>query len=125
MNKLESPALAAWRANPFFVLEIKPDASRADVERVGQRLLAQLSIGAQGAAEYATPLGKGTRDADMVRQALASLRDPAQRQVHELWAAMTPPALSNASKPATNFMPDTAPKWDHAESWLGWAKQCL
>lgn len=114
MNQID--ALAAWRANPFFVLEVKTDATRADVERAGQRLLAQLSIGAQGATDYATPLGKCKRDADMVRQALVALRDPAQRLAHELWANIAP---LNKSERAPNL---TA-KWEHAESGLGWARQ--
>lgn len=121
MNEFESPTLATWRANPFFVLEIKPDATRADIERAGQRLLAQLSIGAQSAAEYKTPLGNGVRDADMVRQALATLRDPAQRMVHELWATMTPLASSSLQQ---HRISEAIPKWEHAESGLGWAKQC-
>lgn len=112
----EIDPLAAWRANPFFVLEVQTNASRADVERAGQRLLAQLSIGAQGAADYATPLGKCVRDADMVRQALVALRDPAQRLVYELWANIAP---SNAPQREPNLMP----KWEHAESGLGWARQ--
>lgn len=112
----EDDALASWRANPFFVLEVKIDATRADIERAGQRVLAQLSIGAQGASDYATPLGKCRRDADMVRQALVALRDPSQRLVHELWANIAP-----LNKSALRQKP--APKWEHAESGLGWARQ--
>ncbi len=84
--------LAAWRANPFFVLELKTDATRADIERAGQRLLAKFGIDSTGVAQYPTPFGDGVRDADMVRQALAVLRDPAQRVEHELWANLAPVA---------------------------------
>ena len=89
----EAHPLAAWRANPFFVLELKTDATRADIERAGQRLLAKFGIESAGVAQYPTPLGDGVRDADMVRQALAALRDPAQRVAHELWANVPPGLL--------------------------------
>ncbi len=85
--------LAAWRANPFFVLELKLDATRADIERAGQRLLAKFGIESTDVARYPTPFGEAVRDADMVRQALAALRDPAQRVVHELWANLPPGSL--------------------------------
>lgn len=107
---------AAWRANPFFVLELKTDATRADVERAGQRLLAKFGIDSAGIAEYDTPLGKGVRDADMVRQALAALRDPVQRVTHELWANLAPLRIAESE---TNH----APIWEHAERAMGWAEQ--
>ena len=78
--------LAAWRSNPFFVLEVSTQASRADVERAGQKLLGLLALGSASAAQYDTPFGPAARDADSVRQALATLRDPNGRVVHELWA---------------------------------------
>ena len=72
--------------NPFWVLEVAQRASRTDIERAGQRLLALLEIGNKGAQHYATPFGSAARTADTVRQALAELRDPVKRAVHELWA---------------------------------------
>jgi hypothetical protein len=108
--------MAAWRANPFFVLELKTDATRADVERAGQRLLAKFGIDSAGIAEYDTPFGKGVRDADMVRQSLAALRDPVQRVTHELWANIS--AL-RAPESETNH----GPIWEHAERAMGWAEQ--
>jgi hypothetical protein len=82
--------LADWRGNPFFVLELKADAPRLDVERAAQRLLGLLAVGAQGADEYQTPFGAARRDADSVRQALSRLRDPLQRVRYELWANVPP-----------------------------------
>ena len=108
--------LAAWRANPFFVLELKTDATRADVERAGQRLLAKFGIDSAGIADYDTPLGKGVRDADMVRQALAALRDPAQRVACELWAGLAP---IHAGRPHTQGAGETG--WEDAQHALGWA----
>jgi hypothetical protein len=110
--------LAAWRGNPFFVLEVPTDATPAEVERAGQRLLALLALGSAAAETYQTPLGPATRDADRVRQALAALRDPQQRVLHELWANVGPaggPASghSNAGR--------CAGPWEEAGYALGWS----
>jgi hypothetical protein len=72
--------------NAFFVLGLGRDASRAEVERTGQRLLAELTIGREATLHYDTPLGPQRRTPDRVRQALAELRDPARRILHEAWA---------------------------------------
>jgi len=81
-------ALARLRDNAFYVLELPVDASRIDVERQGQKLLAMLELGLAAAAAYPTPLGPGVRDADKVRLAMASLRDPDKRLEEELWARL-------------------------------------
>jgi hypothetical protein len=106
--------LAAWRSNPFFVLEVATDATPSEVERAGQRLLALLALGNAAAATYQTPLGPATRDADQVRQALATLRDPEQRVLNELWANVVPAAV-----PATGHT--KAGPWKEAEHALGWS----
>ena len=106
--------LADWRSNPFFVLEVPTDATPTEVERAGQRLLALLAVGSATAKTYPTPLGPATRDADQVRQALALLRDPGQRVLHELWANVVP-AVDQASN-----RNDAGP-WKEAERALGWA----
>ena len=72
--------------NPFFVLGVGHDASRAEIERAGQRLLAELSIGRASALHYATPVGSAERTPELVRGALAELRDPLRRLSHETWA---------------------------------------
>jgi hypothetical protein len=105
--------LAAWRANPFFVLEVPTQASRAEIERAGQRLLALLALGSVNAENYQTPLGPGRRDADNVRQALATLREPNARMLNELWANI---ARTHGDQPAGN-----APRaWEGCERLLGW-----
>jgi hypothetical protein len=78
------------RDNPFVVLGLPPDASRAEIERTGQRLIAELALGRQAAATYATPLGPEVRTEERVRAAVAELRDPARRLVHEAWAQLPP-----------------------------------
>lgn len=120
MSAIDPPSpLSAWRGNPFFVLELKADASRAEIERAGQRLLALLGIDSSGISAYATPLGVATRDADMVRQALAALRDPVQRANYELWANITPRETIAAAPSAPS---DRLAIWENAEHGLGWAK---
>jgi hypothetical protein len=73
-------------ANPFWVLELPPDADREAVERQGEKLLAMIAAGLAGATRYPTPLGPRERGAEAVRAALAELRDPDKRLVHEWWA---------------------------------------
>jgi curved DNA-binding protein CbpA len=105
---------AAWRSNPFFVLEVPTDATPTEVERAGQRLLALLALGSAAAEIYQTPLGPATRDADQVRQALAALRDPERRVLHELWANVVP--TGGSASGYTNAGP-----WEEAEHALGWS----
>ncbi len=89
--------LEAWRRNPFFVLEVSPSATRAEIERAGQKLLALLAVGNASARRCETPLGPLDRDADLVRGALAELRDPSARVAHELWATLAPNDATNES----------------------------
>jgi len=72
--------------NPFFVLGVPPAATAAEIERQGQRLLSELAAGLEGARRYTTPLGARDRTPELVRSAIAELRDPARRFVHEWWA---------------------------------------
>jgi hypothetical protein len=76
--------------NPFYVLEVAPDCSRAEVERAGQKLLAMLELDLGGARRYGTPFGPGQRDAPKIREAMAELRDPQRRLFHELWVMSQP-----------------------------------
>ena len=73
-------------ANPFLVLELPPGATREELERQGAKLLALLAAAVREAATYPTPLGPRERTAELVRGALAELRDPGKRLVHEQWA---------------------------------------
>jgi hypothetical protein len=91
--------------NPFYVLGLGPDASRAAIERQGQTLLDQLELGIASVKIFRTPLGESPRDAERVRWALAVLRDPAKRLAHELWATLPGAPLDAPPDP----MP---PPWD-------------
>ena len=77
--------------NPFFVLGLTAEASRIEVEREAQKLLGMLELKFAEARTYATPLGPRERTAEMVRAAVAALRDPYRRLVAELWARHAPP----------------------------------
>lgn len=78
--------LARHLANPFLVLELAPEAGREAVERQGEKLLSMLAAGLAAARRYPTPLGPRERSPEAVREALAELRDPDKRLVHEWWA---------------------------------------
>ena len=77
---------AAHRANPFFVLELPPEATRTEIERQGAKLLAMLAANVEGARTCETPLGPLPRDEHAVRDALSELRDPTRRLRHAWWA---------------------------------------
>jgi hypothetical protein len=98
--------------NPFHVLGLPPSATRAEIEREGQKLLAMLELGLASAATYATPVGRAPRTPDKVRGAMAELRDPEKRISHELWARLAPapageePAERAAAAPSPRRWPD-------------------
>jgi hypothetical protein len=104
---------ASLERNPFFVLELPATATRLEVERAGQKLLGQLAIGSASAQSYATPFGAMPRDESAVRTALAALRDPERRVLHELWAQTL------ESEPASE-----ASAWREAFDSIGWRGPC-
>ena len=73
-------------ANPFLVLDLAPSAAAAEIERQGQRLLSELAAGLESTRRYPTPFGARERTPELVRVAIAELRDPARRLAHEWWA---------------------------------------
>jgi hypothetical protein len=80
--------------NPFFVLGVTTEASRIEIERESQKLLGMLELGFAEVASYQTPLGPQPRTPELVRAAVAALRDPYRRLVAELWARHAPPAAA-------------------------------
>lgn len=72
--------------NPFLVLSIPPDAGIEQIERQGQKILMMLSAGVSESVSYETPLGTRSLSEELVREALAELRDPDRRLIHEWWA---------------------------------------
>jgi hypothetical protein len=106
-------AIARWQGNPFFVLDVRADCTRAEAERAGEKLLALLGVGASGAKTYATPFGPRERTADAVRAALAEIRDPSRRIAHEVWARVP---SADAAPPVDSA---TSP-WEGAMNAAGW-----
>ena len=100
--------------NPFYILGLRPDCSRADLEREGQKLLAMLELKLEAARSYPTPLGPMPRTADLVRQAMAELRNPQRRLLHELWAELPPSPLPGEPPRPAGLPPD--PPGDSAAS---------
>lgn len=73
--------------NPFRLLGLTPQASPRDVEREGAKLLSLIAAGMDEAGAMA-PLGPRERTAEQVRWAIAELREPHRRAVHEFfWPA--------------------------------------
>ena len=101
--------------NPFFVLGVPAEASRIEVEREAQKLLGMLELGFAEARTYQTPIGPRERTGEMVRAAVAALRDPYRRLVAELWARHAPPP-----RPATPACEPEAPTRDGLRRALGW-----
>lgn len=84
--------------NPFFVLELDPASSPGEIERTGRKLVGLLEVGSEKAAQYTCFAGTFARDATMVREAMAALRDPKKRArfaaTASLFRAVAPATLS-------------------------------
>jgi hypothetical protein len=123
--------------NPFLVLGVAPTATRIEIEREAQKLLGMLELGLESAAHYDTPLGPRPRTAELVRAAVALLRDPAKRLAAELWAASvtaSDPSLSGVDAAPSLSGVDAAPSlsgvdaddgppgWPQALARAGWRR---
>ena len=96
-------------SNPFYVLALRPECSRADVEREGQKLLGMLELELRAASEYRSPIGVHRRTPELVREAMAELRDPDRRLLHELWATLEPKPAATADDPGVEDPPEPEP----------------
>jgi curved DNA-binding protein CbpA len=118
-------ATSKIRQNPFYVLGLRPSATRMEIEREGQKLLGMLELGISSAKTYATPMGPAERDADKVRQAMSELRDPERRLLHEVWAALEPKATASTASEASHAAHEderTDAPWKGAFEALGWRR---
>lgn len=100
--------------NPFWVLELTPDATRMDARRAADRILGLLAVSAVAARTYRTPFGPRPRDEALVRRALAALDDAELRIIDELWSRTRPLGPT----------PAAAPAWDGAFASIGWGTPC-
>jgi len=101
--------------NPFFVLGLPADTSRIELEREAQKLLGMLELGFVEARTYQTPLGSRARTPELVRAAVAALRDPYRRLIAELWARHAPPPT-----PVVPAAPEPEPSHGGIRRALGW-----
>jgi hypothetical protein len=115
--------------NPFYVLGLPVEASRAEVEREGQKLLGMLAPGPAACRRSRPGTGPAPRTPEAVREAMAELRDPERRLMHELWARVPAPPGSSAgasvASPAgleSGAEPTGAP-WPEALAILGWQRR--
>jgi hypothetical protein len=74
--------------NPFYVLGVATTVTRTDLEREGNKLLSMLQLDLKESKTYRSPVGDHPRTAEAVRAAMAELRDPKRRLVHELLASL-------------------------------------
>ena len=107
-----------WGENPFFILALPPTCDRMTVEREGKKLLGLLELKVASAASYATPLGPRPRTAEKVRWAMAELRAPEKRFVHEFWAQGPLPSADSAPMEP----PDPLAPWPDIWVALGWRR---
>lgn len=88
--------------NPFYVLGVATTATRTELEREGNKLLSMLQLELKESKTYRSPVGEHPRTAEAVRAAMAELRDPKRRLVHELLASLpvtvNVPVAQEASK---------------------------
>lgn len=120
-------AIARIRDNPFYVLGLRPDATRQAIERQGTKLLGMLELKLKSASAYPTPVGRAARTPEKVRSAMAELRDPSRRLEHEIWARLDPEALPAATTDVTPVNEDPARRapraadpWPDALAAFGW-----
>ncbi len=101
--------------NPFYVLGLPSTCTRQEVEREGQKWLSMLALSLKEAAFYVTPLGEQQRTPELVRQAMADLRDPQKRLVHELLATLPAQVIEVENTP----LDAPRDRWASALSVLG------
>ncbi len=104
--------------NPFYVLGVSPTASRTELEREGNKLLSMLQLGLKESKVYRSPVGEHLRTEEAVRAAMAELRDPKRRLVHELLASL--PTSVTVPKPVES---KDSVKWARAPVVFGYGPE--
>jgi len=79
---INNPLYSAW---PFWVLELSPTSTLADVEKSANELIGKLKFGVEAATWFKTPDGTNTRDEYLVREAKSRLQNPNERILAEFW----------------------------------------
>jgi hypothetical protein len=107
--------------NPFYVLGLATTATRTELEREGSKLLSMLQLGLKDAKRYRSPVGEHERTEEAVRAAMAELRDPKRRLVHELLAALPLTVTVPEASPASQTAPEL--KWPRAPLVFGYGPE--
>ena len=84
------------------------------------KLLGMLELGFAAAARYDTPLGPRARTPELVREAVAALRDPARRLAAEVWARAAAAPAADATPGATPGAVEGPAGWPGAPVAFGW-----
>ncbi len=92
--------------NPFYILELPGTASPGDIERQGRKLLGLFDVGAKKATTYTCALGTFPRDATMIREAMAALRDPKRRAKDGFLVSLLEGDASDGVRTGGDFAPD-------------------
>lgn len=84
LKEVATPSL--YRNNAFRILGLPITASTADIKKQQQQLRVQRDLGIKGEAQFLACLPlESSPDANLIRQAVQRLADPAQRLVNELF----------------------------------------
>jgi hypothetical protein len=108
----------AIEENPFYVLGVRPECTRQEFEREGQKLLSMLALDLAEVRTYNTPLGERTRTPELVRRSMAELREPSRRLLHEILAAL-PQSEIHTSQPTR---PELDDRWVNAPALFGYGR---
>jgi hypothetical protein len=114
-----SPLFDRVAENAFFVLGLRPTCTRHEVEREGQKLLAMLQLGLAEAASYQTPVGRRPRTDELVRNAMAQLREPRTRLLHELLASLPADSAQQAAEGGDDAWPEAQAAFGYAPRKVG------
>lgn len=109
--------------NPFLVLGLGLEASTVEVEREGLKLLGMLELGMDRAKTYMSPLGLQSRTPEKVREAMAELRAPDRRLLHELWHLDEEPSEAPEAPAAGAPQVVSPAPWEGALRALGWGSR--
>lgn len=114
-----SEAASRYIDNAYYVLGLRPGVTRQQIEREGTKLLGMLELGMAAAQRYSTPIGVCERTPEQVRLAMAELRDPNKRVLHEVFALLepVPVATKDAMEPRSAALP-----WAQALAVFGWER---
>ncbi len=105
--------------NPFYILGLRSDSTKAEVEQRARWLLDRLAECPGQEETYTTPLGRFPLTRSRVDEALHELEQPSRRLMHEVWAHLEPGPEDPPSPrvPEPNRQPFD---WSRLRRLVGW-----